>query len=423
MNRKNPPHINDILKVELPTPQIVRFTNKSELYLTFFQGLPVIRLEIVIMAGRPYEKKKIISKLTGRLLKEGAAGRTSKQISDLVDHYGGTLHSSANLDYVTITLHCLRKYFDKLWPVVTDLLFYPDFTEKELRTYVDNSIQKLEIDLTKPEVMAYRILTEKIFGSDHPYGYNSSAELYKAAERDDLVNHFKHNFIPANTYLFLSGGFEKTDVDLIGQSMNKWENQTNTEAVIPTILEVKPMRIHHEIPSSVQSSLRIGRRMFSRNHPDYIDMFILNTILGGFFGSRLNMNIRENKGMTYNIGSSLETLSYDGCLIIMADMSHEHVEKAIKLIFREFGKLVEKPMEVDELLQLKRYMIGTLINAVDGPFNTSGLIKSIIADQADLSIWEQAVERINTIESNDIMKIAGKYLQPQDFWIVSSGRR
>ena len=127
--------------------------------------------------------------------------------------------------------------------------------------------------------------------------------------------------------------------------------------------------------------------------------------------------------MTYNIGTSLETLSYDGCLIIMADMSHEHVEKAIKLIFREFGKLVEKPMEVDELLQLKRYMIGTLINAVDGPFNTSGLIKSIVADQADLSIWEQAVERINTIESNDIMKIAGKYLQPQDFWIVSSGRR
>lgn len=422
MNRKIPPPINDILKVELPVPEVISFPNGSDLYLTHFKGLPVIRLEIVIMAGRPFEKKKIVSKLTGRLLKEGAAGRTAKQISDFVDHFGGTFHSSANLDYVTLTLHCLRKYFSELWPLVSDILFFPDFPEKDLQTYIENSIQKLDIDLTKPEVIAYRILTEKIFGSEHPYGYNSTVELYKSATRQDLTEHFKRSFVPTSTHLFLSGGFEQAEVELISRTIAAWNNPLTSKPIIPSVSEISPQRIHYEIPSSVQSSLRIGRRMFSRNHPDYIDLFILNTLLGGFFGSRLNMNIRENKGMTYNIGSSLETLSYDGCFLIMAEMSHEHVEKAIKLIFKEFKKLTEEPVGEDELIQLKRYMMGTLINAIDGPFNTSSLIKSIISDQSDLGIWEKAVARIHAINADNIFETATRYLHPDDYWVVSSGK-
>ena len=107
----------------------------------------------------------------------------------------------------------------------------------------------------------------------------------------------------------------------------------------------------------------------------------------------------------------------------MADMSHEHINKAIKLIFKEFKKLSDQPIDDDELLQLKRYLIGTLINAVDGPFNSSGLIKSLVADQVGLSIWDQATSRINSIQATEIMATAQMYLQPDDFWVVSSGKR
>lgn len=423
MNRKIPPVIEDIKKVDLPTPEIFNFLNDSVLYCTYAHGLPVIRVEIVIMAGRPFEKKRIISKLTGRLLKDGTKTKTAKQIADFFDNYGATINTSSNLDYITITLHCLRKYFEQLWPVVVEVLMEPGFHEQDMLTYINNSIQKLEIDLTKPEVVAYRTITEKIFGTNHPYGYNSTTELYKAANQQDLFDHFNANFLPAQTSVHLSGGYMECDLDLIMNTLKSWEAKPRPKPVIPSIDIINPERLHLEIDSSSQSSLRLGRKMFARSHPDYIDMFILNTLLGGFFGSRLNMNIRENKGMTYSIGSSLETLSFDGCFIVMADMSHEHINKAIKLIFKEFKKLSDQPIDDDELLQLKRYLIGTLINAVDGPFNSSGLIKSLVADQVGLSIWDQATSRINSIQATEIMATAQMYLQPDDFWVVSSGKR
>jgi predicted Zn-dependent peptidase len=135
------------------------------------------------------------------------------------------------------------------------------------------------------------------------------------------------------------------------------------------------------------------------------------------------MNIREAKGMTYNIGSSLDTLSFDGCLIIMGDMSHRHVGKATQQIFKEFDKLCKQPIGADELLQLKRYTLGTMLTAIDGPFNTSSIIKSFIADQTDLDLWNRAIARIHTIDAQGLMDIAIKYLQPDDFWIVSAGMK
>ena len=282
MNRKIPPVIEDIKKVDLPTPEIFNFLNDSVLYCTYAHGLPVIRVEIVIMAGRPFEKKRIISKLTGRLLKDGTKTKTAKQIADFFDNYGATINTSSNLDYITITLHCLRKYFEQLWPEVVEVLMEPGFHEQDMLTYINNSIQKLEIDLTKPEVVAYRTITEKIFGTNHPYGYNSTTELYKAANQQDLFDHFNANFLPAQTSVHLSGGYMECDLDLIKNTLKSWEAKPRPKPVIPSIDIINPERLHLEIDSSSQSSLRLGRKMFARSHPDYIDMFILNTLLGGF---------------------------------------------------------------------------------------------------------------------------------------------
>lgn len=421
MDRKIAPPVKDIRKVILPRPEICTLSNGITIFGTQRPGLPVLRLEIVVMAGRPFERKKIISKLTGKLLKEGTTSKSSRKIADIFDKYGATIHTSANLDYVTISVHCLRKYFFQLWPVVYEILREPAFPEAELNTYVANNIQKLEIDLTKPEVVAYRLITEKIFGNDHPYGYNSTPELYRQATRADITEHYQRAFIPSKTNIHISGGYEAEDIDLIAESMGAWQNPHLSEPVFAGLISDKPGNIHIEMPTSSQASLRIGRRMFSRSHPDFMDVFILNTLLGGFFGSRLNMNIREGKGMTYSIGSSLDPLSYSGCLIIMADVSHEHIGKATRQVFKEFKKLREIPIDNDELTQLKRYLIGSLINAVDGPFHSSAMIKYLIADQVDLNIWDKANERICDITTEEIQHTAQQYLKQEDYWIVSAG--
>lgn len=423
MNRKIAPPIKDIGHIELPLPEIIRFGNGSALYMTHGNSLPVVKIEVVIMAGRPYETKKIISKLTGRLLKEGTLLKTAQQISAKVDEYGASFHTSTNLDYVTLSLHCLQKYLPTLWPLMEEILLYPSFPEREFKTYTDNSIQRLEIDLTKPEVLAYRSVTELIFGSEHPYGYNSTKQLYREALREDMIEHHTRTFLPQATKIHLSGGYTDQDVQIISQTLENWAIAGNTPLIKLPENSNKPEKIHFELKSSIQSSLRIGRKMFPRPHPDFDDMFILNTLLGGFFGSRLNMNIREDKGMTYNIGSSLESLTLDGCLVVMADLSHTNISKAIRLIFKEFNKLREHLVETEELEQLKRYLIGNLISSVDGPFNTAGLVKSMIADNVELNTWDTLIQRIHTINQHEIKEMAEKYLNPEDFWIVSAGQK
>lgn len=423
MNRKIAPPIKDIGQIELPLPEIMRFDNGSALYLTHGNSLPVVKIEVVVMAGRPYETKKIISKLTGRLLKEGTLQKTAQQISAKVDEYGASFHTSANLDYITLSLHCLQKYLPTLWPLMEEILLYPSFPEREFKTYTDNSIQRLEIDLTKPEVLAYRSVTELIFGSEHPYGYNSTKQLYREAFREDMVQYHARTFLPQATKIHLSGGYTDHDVQIICHTLENWAIKGNSQHVNLPAYTNKPEKVHFELKSSIQSSLRIGRKMFPRPHPDFNDMFILNTLLGGFFGSRLNMNIREDKGMTYNIGSSLESLTLDGCLIVMADLSHSNISKAIRLIFKEFNKLREHLVEADELEQLKRYLIGNLISSVDGPFNTASLVKSMIADNVELNTWDHLIQRIHSINQHDIKVMAEKYLNPEDFWIVSAGQK
>lgn len=423
MNRSIPPTIKEITKVELPFPELITFRNGIPVYLTPAFDLPVLKLEIVFFAGRPWEKKKLASKITGKTIKEGVASKTSKEISAWFDFYGASINTQANLDYITISLYCLTRYFYQVLPLLEEIIKAPLFPEIEIETYIKNSIKKLQIDLTKPEVIAYRTITENMFGSNHPYGYNSTEELYKLINRNDIIEHYKFNYNPSRCHIFLSGGYNDTTLKELECAFGNWELKDLIKPSFAEAEECIPSKIDLKLDNIVQSAVRIGRKLFTRNHPDYADMFILNTLLGGFFGSRLNMNIRESKGYTYNISSSLDTFTFDGCLIISSEMSSKHKNKAIKLIFNEFHMLQHEPVDEPELIQLKRYLMGSLIMAIDGPFNANGIIKTLIADGVPLSTWDKVVERIQNITSKDILHIAQKYLHKEDFWVVTTGAK
>lgn len=421
MNRTIQPPIQEITNVELLAPLKEVLSNGIPIYMTHVPDLEVLKLEVVIWAGRPWEAKKLASKVTAKLLKEGTNSRNSKEISEWFDYYGASINIQVNLDYITISLNCLTRYFDKLFPVFNEIIQEPIFPENELEVFINNTIQKLYIDLSKSEVVAYRSITEKIFGENHPYGYNTTEELLKQITRTDLINHFNSNFISTRCYLFLSGDFSDSHLKTINTSFERIKPGSNEDLLSLPDPNASPYRTDIVMENSTQCALRLGRKLFTRNHPDYADCFILNTLLGGFFGSRLNMNIRETKGFTYSISSSLDTFTFDGSLIISSEMSAKHTNKAIKLIFEEFEDLKTELVSETELLQLKRYLMGSLIMAVDGPFNTNGVIKTLIADGVTLNLWDKVIKRIQEINSEDLMLMSQKYLNKEDFWIVTAG--
>jgi predicted Zn-dependent peptidase len=355
------------------------------------------------------------------LLREGTRTRTAAEIAEHVDFYGGSLSVPTNLDTTNVILFSLKKYIHELIPVFAEVLQEPVFPESELETFRRTSLQELQVDLEKVEVQAYRKVTELIFGEHHPYGYNSVAEDYAALTRDDVVQHFNTWYTPGNCVLFASGRIDASVVQLLNQYFGKNTVQGATPVYLPPETIAKPRKIHVPQPDSLQSAIKVGRRLFSRSHPDFNGMFVLNTILGGYFGSRLMTNIREKKGYTYNIYSTADAMLHDGCLYIATEVNKEKSAATLRAILAEMKKLREEPVSDDEMDMVRNYLLGMLLNGLDGPMNISDVVRSLVVEGLPWESYEALVHTIRHITPQELQKLAQRYLQPEDFWIVTVG--
>jgi len=420
-NRTVAPPIRSIDHLHLPRPEMYQLDNGLPVYETNMGTQDVLKLEIVFHAGRPYEQKQMVSRITAGLLKEGTQQLDSATIAERVDFYGGTLSVPVNLDTANVVLYSLTKHADKLLPLVADIVSQPIFDEQELEAFVHRNHQRLLVDLSRNDVVAYRQLTELIFGESHPYGYNSYPENYDNVTRDDLVTHFKNNYHSGNAQVFLSGKIGdqvRTILNAeLGQKLPKGTFQK------PTLLtpDTQPTRSKIEHPNTVQTAIRIGHRIVERNHPDYNGIYVLNTLLGGYFGSRLMENIREDKGFTYNIYSALDMMLYDGYLYVATEVGNEFVEPTLREIYHEFERLQQDPVGQEELEMVRNYLLGTLLTMLDGPFNISEIIKTQIVEQLPTDHFEQLVQTIRTITPAEIQRLAQKYLRREDMWEVIVG--
>ena len=269
--------------------------------------------------------------------------------------------------------------------------------------------------------MPYRKVTEYIFGKDHPYGYNSYPETYAALNRQDLVNHYQKNFSSKNCIIFISGKIDDTEIKLLNKYLGQQMNDVAKPTVnIPTF-QSQPQKIKITHPDSVQTAIRIGCQLFNRKHPDFNEWFVLNTIFGGYFGSRLMANIREDKGYTYNIFSTIDTMLFGGCFYIGTEVGNDLVEVTLDEIYREMRHLQEKPIDVEELAMVKNYLLGNMLTMLDGPFNTMDVIKTIELEGLPDQSFNKLVEDIKTVSPEKIQSLAKKYLDRDKMWEVIVG--
>lgn len=425
VNRKSPPLIHEVGNLVLPNPQVVLLDNGIPVYVLDFPGQEIVKIEAVFRAGRPEEEKRLVARATSRLLREGTASRTGAEIAEHIDFYGGSLSVPTNLDTANFLLFSLKKYAAELIPVFAELLQEPTFPESELDTFKRTSVQELLVELEKPEVLAYRKVTELIFGEHHPYGYNSTPDDYAALERADLLRYFGQWYTPANCLLFASGRIDDGVLKLLNEHLGK-NKKTHTLSpshplTLSPPLTFSPAHISLPHPGSLQTAIKIGRRTFSRRHPDFNGMFVLNTILGGYFGSRLMTNIREKKGFTYNIYSTLDAYLHDGCLYIATEVNPTSAKKTVKAIFSEMKNLCEKPVGDDELAMVRNYLLGMLLNGLDGPMNTSDVVRSLIVEGLSREAFDELVGTIRHITPAQLQALAERYLRPTDFWTVTVG--
>ncbi len=421
INWKKGPGFSKIEKFNFPLKEDITLDNGIPLSIVNMGSQEIVRLDIVYRGARLLETKKMASKITTSLMREGTSSLTSEVISESIDFYGSTLRSGANLDYTFFSLSGLTRHFDKLLPVLQDILYNPIFIEDEIEKYKRTNIQKLQLDLSKNELVNYRIFTESLFGKHHPYGYNTEEAFIKDIIREDLLDHHKNAFGINHCFMLLGGKISPTMLPALNNHLGI-QYKVSDDLKVPDIQDsTNHTRIFVPSKNIHQSSIKIGKRLFNRHHKDFAGFYVLNTILGGYFGSRLMSSIREEKGLTYNIYSVMDHLIYDGYFYIETEVAVGNEQKTIDEIYHQMDLLKQEAVSNEELQMVKNYLLGNFLNLIDGPLNVMSFFRSLQLDFADKAHFEQFVQEILSIDAARLQDLAILYLSKDSMLEVIVG--
>jgi len=420
-DRTQAPELVQREEIRIPSAEIHRLKNGIPVYVIRSGAQEVIKVELLFSAGQTAADRALLSAAANDLMDEGTRNRTAAELAEGLDYFGAYLQTESGADWATVSLYTLNKFTGDTLPYLLDILTQPLYPEEELSIYRSQGKQRLSVSLNKVDVLARRAFIRSLYGDQHPYGRLTMPEDYDRLNSDTLQEFHRQHYLNGLKAVFIAGlPTEKTveniisDLDASGLIAGA---MTETNVELPS-----PSRQLVEKADALQSAIRIGRRMFNRSHPDYLTFTVLNTVLGGYFGSRLMTNIREDKGYTYGIGSGLVSNRTDGYFFISTEVGADVREGAINEIYSELKRLREEEVPDAELTLVKNYMLGAFQRSLDGAFTLSDRYKMLCTNGLDKSYLEEYPGKLLEISPAQLIKCAGLYLQEEDLSEVVAGR-
>lgn len=419
LNRTKAPHIKDAVEFNLHLKPYEKFVldNGVEVYTIDAGAEDVLQIEMVFYAGNCFEKKKAVAAATNYMLRNGTSSKTAFEINEHFEYYGSYCNRSCHNETASLSLHTLTKHLAELLPVIKEMISDSVFPEEELAIYKQNSKQRLSVSLQKCDFVANRLIDAYLFGEQHPYGKYILATDFDALTTAQLKDHFQQFYLNGHCVIFVAGKLPGNLNQLLNEQFGtlaiKPGRQQPTNIAIPSL--TKKYRISND-PSGIQGAIRIARPFPNKLHPDFMKMMVLNTVFGGFFGSRLMSNVREEKGYTYGIHSYVQNHFQDTALLISTEAGKDVAEATVKEVYKEMKVLREELIEEEELLLVRNYLIGTILGDLDGPFHIIGRWKNIVLNNLDEQYFYESIKMIKTIPAKELRELANKYLQPDDFY-------
>jgi predicted Zn-dependent peptidase len=376
----------------------------------------VIQLEWVFFAGNSQEEQNLVAATTNFLLRNGTNTRTAFQINEHFEYYGAYVNRACYNETATISLHCLSKHIGELLPVVKEMITESTMPSEELAIYQQNMKQRLKVNLKKSDFVAGRLIDVYLYGEHHPYGKYSSAEDFDALNRDQLLHFYNEYYTQGKLILFVAGKLPANINALLDEHFGDLPNNAVDVKQHPLVLATeKKYRVTND-PDGVQGSIRIARTFPNRHHPDFLKVQVLNALFGGFFGSRLMSNIREDKGYTYGIHSYLHNHIQHSAWMVSTEAGKDVCEATIAEVYKEMKGLRDEPVDADELSLVRNYLMGSILGDLDGPFQIIGRWKNIILNNLPESYFYDSINTIKTISAEELQELAQKYLVPEEFY-------
>lgn len=422
LDRITEPAFGKIETIDLIEPSVRHLSNGIPVFSINAGTQDILKVELVFGAGTTTSDKLLVGSSTIKLLKDGTGQKSAAEIAEAVDFFGSHLESEITHEESSLALFTLNKHLKSTLPTMAEVYQNPTFPDREFETYILKSQQEMLVSEEKVSYLCSKGFSATLFGKNHPYGRSANTEDYQKLIRTDLVD-FHASFIRNRPkYIMVAGLLNDDTHDLLEQYFGSEKREQLPEQEI-TISNSASAVVHVEKADAVQNAIRIGRVLFNRTHPDFIGMQILATVLGGYFGSRLMSNIREDKGYTYGIGAGLVSLKDSGYLSISTEVGSDVCQAALNEIYFEIGRLRKELIPSSELELVKNYMLGSILKTIDGPFHISAKWKTYLKYGLGADAHHDLIHRIKTITPERLRELAQKYLQREDLVQVTSGRK
>ncbi len=419
LDRKIAPSFLKSTSFTLPSPKSFQLSNGLKVHSIEGVQQKIIKIEFIFRAGKWFESKVGLAQFTAQMIERGTTKKTSSQLAEFFDRYGAHIEISPGLDFTSIALYSLTKNLRHVFPVFLELLKSPSFPESELRQMKDVFIQNLKVNNEKNSFLASKALRKNIFGDKHPYGSSIEMEDVGILNRSDLFQYFEQYLIPTEIFIISNG--DRNTIEYIVNNISIGDSKSLSEYQPTLDQTTKPFFQKIDKPNSVQSAVRLGVKTISRAHPDYFNLLFFNHVLGGFFGSRLMKNIREEKGLTYGIHSSVNSLMNDSFFVISADVNKENEDLIFQEIKNELIDLQNINIGESELEAAKGHFTGSIQSDTANPFSVAEKLKTIKLFSLPDNYYQTLLERVYSITPEDLRITAESYLKDNDFHKVVVG--
>ena len=425
LDRLQAPDLHEISKINIPPIEKTNLDNGMPLWLINTGSQELVKVQISIPAGTVYQHRSLTAFFTNKILKEGSKNFSAAQIAERLDFYGAFLDTKITRDNAYINVFCLNKHLDKVLEIIADILIHPSMPEKELRIMLEQEKQNFAIQMQKVKSISQRKFNHYLFGDTHPYGSTAKLSDYDQIKIDSLKSFFQENYQVKNWHIFISGKVEDQTLSILNRHFGQL-NRTNESAIKPIVFpEVKINNSHQfiEHKGAMQTSLRMGKLSLKRSHEDYFLLSLTQTILGGFFGSRLMQNIREDKGYTYGIHSMIVHYQHAAVFSISSEIGSEFANKALDEVYKELKRLRTELVLDDELNLVKNYMAGSLLKSLNGPFALGEMMRMLHEHNIDEDYFSKSILSIQSATAEDVLKTAQKHLNEDDMLSIMVGSK
>lgn len=424
LDRSQPPIAGPVIHPTLPTYHTRQLANGIPVYLLPFGSVEVATIQVIYPIGKNHQQFVGQFNRTARLMLEGTKSYNSLEIAQTLDGAGAWMTYDANERSMVFKIATLSKNFPKVMDVFREVLFEPTFPEAEFNRHIQQSREQLMLAAEKTKTKAVRAYRHQLFGADHPYGRHMSVKENDAIQLQPLKDCWAQYLGPHAFKIAVVGNFEEgAMMDLLetqlGQIVPQAMSLPADQALRAPLAQSGRVMVPHE---GMQATIRTGHIGVARNHPDFYALTVLNTILGGYFGSRLMKNIREEKGYTYGISSGIVALQHHGHWVIQSDVGKEYIEPTLTEIDKEIRTLQEKPVSADELQLVKNYLMGRAISQRETPWQIAEILAFSLTSGLSFAEFDRRFEVINGLSAADIQRLAQEHLQVEDrLTVVTDG--